>query len=342
MKPKGENKPTSVLGLLGVCLLSASIVAGGDVEGKKKEAPPRCRLVAVVITVSDLDGDDAAIFAEKIGKPLEISLIGGKPVIEWVLSALRGAKSVSGIVVTGSEDLKVVVEPLLRKGEPFVVGGRTVTDRLKAAMKHVQADHVLLVPADLVLMRSSDVDAAVSLCGKTGQVELMYLLVRKKALDEVYPWKKRTYVTLKEGVFTGSHVTFIGTELIRRRADILDTVYRLRKSPLRLVKFIGLGNTMRYVFRKLSIDRLKKTVASRLSCDVEYAMTDLVDLATDYSRPEEKPFIEKVLKERTDDERAADKRRQVQEKVTAPAPGGEAPSGEGETCPLQQPCCGDR
>ena len=115
-------------------------------------------------------------------KPL--LLVGGKPVVELVVSALKRAKSVSRVVVTVSGYTPKTAAYLAGLGvEVVVTPGKEYVSDLAFAVKKLRLGVVLAVAADLPLLTSEVVDEVVGAyfgCGKPALAVAVPLETKRK------------------------------------------------------------------------------------------------------------------------------------------------------------------
>ncbi|MEM0448271.1 MAG: NTP transferase domain-containing protein [Methanomassiliicoccales archaeon] len=89
--------------------------------------------------------------------------IMGRPMIDYVLEALKGSKEVSEVVVSVSSSTPMTEEHVQRQGYRFVrTPGAGYVEDLRYAMYLLSTPYVLVVPADMPLLRSSSIDKVVT------------------------------------------------------------------------------------------------------------------------------------------------------------------------------------
>jgi adenosylcobinamide-phosphate guanylyltransferase len=86
----------------------------------------------------------------------------GRPSIDYVLEALRGCKEVSEVIVSVTGSMPLTEAHVHSRGYPAVNGpeARSIAD-LGMVMQLVSTPFVLVVPANLPLLRSESIDAVV-------------------------------------------------------------------------------------------------------------------------------------------------------------------------------------
>ena len=281
--------------------ISLLIVSGLFVhaEARAGDEPTRASdVTALVIAISGMKGGAETKLPGTEEMPVEMTPVYGKPMICWVLEALRSSRRVRSTVVVGDDNLRKVLEGMLKDNEKFVTAGGKLSDRLAKGSESIKG-FVLIVPPDLVLITPEGVDGLIEECSKSSDVDMFYPVLKKKICVGKYPWEKRTYARFKDGIFTGAHVMVFGAEFLNNNHDKVVSMYLSRRSPLKMMKLLGFRGVLRFLFRRLRLRMVVDAIEKKYDCRTRYIITDDVDLATDFSSPSEMKHVEKVLKERS-------------------------------------------
>lgn len=87
----------------------------------------------------------------------------GRPIIDYVLDALDGSKEVSEVVVSVSQATPLTEAHVQGRGIRFIrTPGAGYVDDLRYAMYLLSTPYVLVVPADMPLLRSHSIDSVVT------------------------------------------------------------------------------------------------------------------------------------------------------------------------------------
>lgn len=114
--------------------------------------------VSAVVTAG---GRGTRIAEMRQEKPL-IEMMG-RPIIDYVLEALQGSKEVSEVVVSVSQSTPLTERHVQDKGFRFVrTPGAGYVEDLRYAMFMLSTPYVLVVPADMPLLRSVSIDQVVT------------------------------------------------------------------------------------------------------------------------------------------------------------------------------------
>ena len=114
--------------------------------------------VSAVVTAG---GKGTRIAELRQEKPLVT--LSDRPMIDYVLEALRGSKEVSEIVVSVSQATPETEKHVSALGYRFVrTPGAGYVEDLRYAMYLITTPYVLVVPADMPLLRSESIDKVVT------------------------------------------------------------------------------------------------------------------------------------------------------------------------------------
>lgn len=178
--------------------------------------------------------------------------IHGKPMIQYLLEALENTPEVGKVVVVGPTQYLGWAR---KAGVELVEQGSCLVENLERGLKTlnpVKGQHILICSSDIPLVDGQILSMFIRRSLKTGAL-MCYPIVSKDLCESRYPGVKRTYVHLREGVFTGGNVILIDAKVWNRLLDVVGSFFAARKSPIRLARLLGLGIFLRFLFYRLSI-----------------------------------------------------------------------------------------
>lgn len=222
--------------------------------------------------------------------------IGDKYMIEYVVDALSQSANIKDIIVAGPlEEISKVFRN--RPEITLVPSGDTTIRSLLNALDKVPADFtgkVLVVTADIPLLTTEAVDDFFNLCrGKEG--DLFYPIVSKEANEKKYPGVRRTYVNLKEGIFTGGNLILLNPRVARKCVSVAEELVRLRKSPISLAFYVGWGILLRYVLGILSLRDAEEKVSELLGIKGTGIISSFPEIGIDVDKLSDLHLVRKKL-----------------------------------------------
>lgn len=249
---------------------------------------------------------DAVVLAGALNKPPLESVSGerlealisvaGRPMVQWVIDAIEASMSADRIVVVGpSEELRQRVSG----GNLVLVdSGDSILENVKRGAKHVRSSRrTLVATSDIPLLTGEAIDDFVARC-KDDSVQVFYSIVRKEAIERVYSGISRTYVTIKDGTFTGGNLMLLDSDIFERYGEVIDRAISLRKKPVEMCRLLGLRCIVKYLFRSLSVADIERRVEQMLGLRGRGIVSDFPGVGVDVDKPEDYHRIQEILGER--------------------------------------------
>ncbi len=222
--------------------------------------------------------------------------IGNKYMIEYVITALKEARGIEKIIVAGPQ--KELAKIYGRDEDVYLVErGKTIIQSLLNALSLLPAEDVsriLVVTGDIPLITSKIIDDFLSRCSQE-EADIIYPLVKKPLNEHKFPGVKRTYVYLKEGVVTGGNIILINPQIVPRNAQKAEDLVLLRKSPLRLAKYIGFRYIFKYLLRNLSLKEAEARVNELFQIKGKAIIVPYPEIGIDVDKPSDLELVRKVL-----------------------------------------------
>ncbi|MGI9952557.1 NTP transferase domain-containing protein [Moorellaceae bacterium AZ2] len=218
--------------------------------------------------------------------------VAGRPMVAWVLQALRHSGCLGRLVLVGPEELAGLAE---EEKVTLVPSGRTaVESALKGAEALPGAEWILLVTADIPMLTPEAVRDFLERCRKI-PADLYYPIVTRRDSETAYPGVKRTYVPLKEGTFTGGNMALLRAGALPTCALRGQKLVALRKSPLALGCQIGPFFILKFVLRRLSLAEVERRFSELLGVRGVAVITPYPEIGVDVDKPDDLELARRVL-----------------------------------------------
>jgi len=221
--------------------------------------------------------------------------INGKPMVQYVIDALEQAKEVKRIVVVAPPG---EVEPhVTGHNLEFVPSRRTIVENALEALRILPPDEEFMtVSCDVPLITGKIVDDLIALCHQR-PAELYYPIVERSVAEAAFPHVQRTYVTLREGTYTGGNI-FIGhPSIAAHAAGKVHEFLAYRKSPLKMLGVIGWWFAFRYmVLKNLTLQELENKVSDMLQLKGAVVICPWPEVGVDVDKPSDLELMRSVLK----------------------------------------------
>ncbi|TEB08447.1 2-phospho-L-lactate guanylyltransferase [Pelotomaculum schinkii] len=188
--------------------------------------------------------------------------IGEKIMVQYVVEALLRCRQIRRVVVVGPV---AELSPFFNGERVSVIESRGgIMENIEAGLKSVLgAGRVLLVTSDIPMLTTQAVNDFLELCGDMSG-DLYYPIISKQVVESKFPTTRRTYVNLKEGVFTGGNLFLINPAIFKQCVENGQKIISLRKSPVGLCRLIGLGFVLKFLMRSLTIAEAEQKASQLL------------------------------------------------------------------------------
>ncbi|NLC38849.1 MAG: NTP transferase domain-containing protein [Clostridia bacterium] len=222
--------------------------------------------------------------------------IGNKMMVEYVVEALKGSGKIGKIVIAGP------VRELSNfyRDEPRISlvdqGPSQVASLINGLELLIPAagQRVLVATADIPLLTTEAIDHFLEYCSaKEG--DLFYPIVPKEVNEKYYPGVKRTYIPLRDGVFTGGNLFLVNSSVVRRCAAKAEELVRLRKSPLGLSRQIGFVFILKFLLRLLSLREVETKFSNLLGIKGEGVIFRYPEVGIDVDKPSDLALVRRIL-----------------------------------------------
>jgi GTP:adenosylcobinamide-phosphate guanylyltransferase len=211
--------------------------------------------------------------------------VAGKPMIQWVLDALSGAKLVERVVIMGlppETDVSCpkVVSHIPNQGDMIanIRGGVLEVLRINP-----QADHVLLVSSDIPAITPEMVDWVVNATMQT---------------EKRFPTSHRSYVKLKDVEVCGGDMNVVATRLVTSNDEIWGKLVAARKNALKQAALLGYDTLFLLLFRAITLDAAIEKAAQRLHLTGRAILSPYAEIGMDVDKPHQLEILRADLAQR--------------------------------------------
>ena len=249
-----------------------------------------------------LAGGGATVVTAEEGPQLRtLAKVKGRRLLDYILDAVRDSRRVDSVaLVTGSKELPAFAA-LGLSGVLLCSCDGSMAEAAYAAIRclrgqpgHEKIDKVVTVCDDLPFLSGAALDDFIS---RAEQLEAdgAYAIVTKEACRNAFPTMRRTFFHLEEGDFTGGNVALVSVDLFPGCIEKMRSVYHLRKNPVKLAYWLGLGFLIKMVRRRLGLSDVEERVSSLFGYRGRAVITEYASIGTDLDKPEDWAEAEKYL-----------------------------------------------
>ena len=126
-----------------------------------------------------------------------------KPMILYIIEALKKSKYTDRIIVAGPEEVQKLVKDLVYL---TIFDGQTITDTLRLGILPLKKDPLILISTcDAPLITEKHIDYFIEECYRWPGFDIYYPIIDKEVYQLSFPSSdlRRVYANLIEGTFTG-------------------------------------------------------------------------------------------------------------------------------------------
>jgi GTP:adenosylcobinamide-phosphate guanylyltransferase len=245
--------------------------------------------------------------------------VAGKPMIQWVLDALGGAKRVSNVIIVG---LSAKSDLTCKKPLHYVSNqGRMLANIVAGVNKALEINkrnkYVLIVSSDIPALKSDMVDWLVDTCMETKD-DMYYGVCPREVMEARFPDSKRTYTHLKDMDVCGADINITHVSMATEHLDMWESLIGSRKSPLRQASLIGFGTLFALFTRRLTLEDAVQRVCERIGIQGRAIVWDHAEPCMDVDKPIQLELLRADLEQQLS-EAAAKPKRSVKRPATKAA-----------------------
>ncbi len=215
--------------------------------------------------------------------------IAGKPMVTFVAAALAASRHVGRIFVLGP------VAELARcdfpSGTEILMSGPTIIDTIRIGMRAISHSRpVLVATSDIPLLTAEAVNDFLVQCSRV-DADLYYPIVPKEVNERSFPGNKRTYVRLREGVYTGGNLFLVNPAIVDQCALVAERFIAERKHPLVLCRMLGWSFVIRFLLGALCLKDVEQRVSELLGVRGAVVKSPFPELGIDVDKPSDLELV---------------------------------------------------
>ncbi|MCL2403735.1 MAG: NTP transferase domain-containing protein [Coriobacteriia bacterium] len=240
-------------------------------------------------------GDGSAIDPKTPAKGMV--QVAGKPMLQWVLEALRQAKHVRTIAVVLPPDQDTSGWEQL--ADKVICSNGKISDNIVEGVNALTASGtdglIISITSDIPSVTPKAIDDFIAETIER-QVDISYPMVREADMMAAYPDTQRTFFKLREGKVTGGNAMILDSRHFDRLRELGQEVFEARKNPLRMANMVGARFALKLATGRLSINDLEEKLGKILGLRCAAILTSNASIGADVDKPEDVAAVEKKLK----------------------------------------------
>lgn len=219
--------------------------------------------------------------------------VAGKPMVEWVVNALRASDCVEeiAVVVPTAEDLGAWADLV----DKLVVSDGSFMENGMAGIGAFRNDRpTIVVTGDIPALTPEAITDFVDRSIESG-ADFTYPLIPKEAMLEQFPGSERTFVKLVTGRVTGGNMMLVNPFLVEQNALIGQALFDTRKSAIQMARVIGFRFVVKLALGRLDATEVENKLGELLGGSGAAITTTEASIAADVDKPVDVVVAERVL-----------------------------------------------
>ncbi|HAV78344.1 MAG TPA: hypothetical protein DCX53_13435 [Anaerolineae bacterium] len=223
--------------------------------------------------------------------------VAGKPMIQWVVDALSGAKHVSNIIIVGLSPKNKLKS---RKPLHYLSNqGRLLSNIVAGVDKSLELNkknkYVMVVSSDIPTLKPEMVDWLVDTTMETND-DLYYGVCPKKVMEKRFPGANRTYIHLKDMDICGADINVVHVDMANKKyLDVWESLIVKRKNPVAQAMAMGWLTSFLYLTRQLTLADSVRRVCERINIKGRAIIWSHAEPCMDVDKPHQLELLRKDL-----------------------------------------------
>jgi GTP:adenosylcobinamide-phosphate guanylyltransferase len=219
--------------------------------------------------------------------------IAGKPMVSWVLDAVKSCPSCGEMLVFGDTS-RLTSELGLDQKVVSKDKGDLVSNFAEGMEAFKNYPLVLVVTADVPLITGKILEDLIAQA-LTMKADVYYPIIDVKYFDAKFPGGHRTTVKLREGTFTGGNIFILNPQAVLKNRKRIEAVVEFRKSPQKLVSLFGAGFMMKFALNQLDLKALENKATEILGAKMVGVRTPHPEIGFDVDKSSDLNLVRKIM-----------------------------------------------
>jgi GTP:adenosylcobinamide-phosphate guanylyltransferase len=225
--------------------------------------------------------------------------VAGKPMIQWVLDALGGARCVERVLIVGlSPDLTIhCAKPVI-----YVPDQKSLLENIRVGVKRAlelnpHSQYVLSVSSDIPGITAQIVDWVADTALQTDN-DFYYNVIRREVMEARFPASKRSYVHLRDMDVCGGDMNVIRAQTVTSHEALWKRLIDSRKNALKQAALLGYDTLFLLLLRLLTLERGVNLASKRLGIRGRAIVCPYAEVGMDVDKPHQLEIMRADLAQR--------------------------------------------
>jgi len=219
----------------------------------------------------------------------------GRPMIDYVIEALRNANDINEIAVVGPVD--ELSAYIADKVDYIICEGGSMLDNVINGLKPFVSDgHVIIMSSDIPFITSDAIEHFVEQSELSG-ADFCYPIIERSVNETKFYDFKRTYIKLKDGTFTGGNAVYIAPSIISDHMELIEELIEARKQPLKMIEIVGGALAIDLATGRATVEAIEKRIAQVFGIKAKAIISPYAEISQDVDKDDDIKATLRILEE---------------------------------------------
>ncbi|MCL4528820.1 MAG: nucleotidyltransferase family protein [Chloroflexi bacterium] len=249
-----------------------------------------------IVTAGGIPQPDDPLYAYSKGEAKALIDIAGKPMAQWVLDALSGAKNVDNVIMIGLSPKSGLT---CKKPIHYISNqGKMLANMIAGVEKSLELNrknkYVLIVSSDIPAVNSEMIDWLIETCMET-EDDIYYGVCPRDVMESRYPGSKRTYTHLKEMDVCGADMNIVHVRMASDHLDTWESLIANRKNPFAQAAIMGWDTLFLLLTRQATLNDFVERVSKRIGIKGRAIVWEHAEPCMDVDKPSQLEMMREDL-----------------------------------------------
>ena len=209
--------------------------------------------------------------------------INGRTIIHRVVAALRGASEIDNVALVAPPSVQAAVTDDAVDFRVEAVNSFVGNIAAGVGATAAGTEQVLILTSDVPFVTPAAINDFVRQ-SVLSRAEVAYSIIPQESCERSFPGGRRTYVRLREGVFTGGNAVMLSRDFVDRQRELIEHLYAGRKNPVRLASLFGLSFIVGLLTHRLTLPQLEAKASHVANARVAAIITNFAEIGFDVDK----------------------------------------------------------
>ncbi len=220
--------------------------------------------------------------------------IAGRPMVEYVIDALKKSQAVGRIILIGDG----YNEHIIGMSDLHLPDSGSLKGNIDQGFAAAGTEYVLITTSDVPLVTGNTYDSVINSLIDMG-CDLGLPVITKEDTEKKLPGTKRTFVKLKEGLVKVGNLFFARKEAYKKIEPIVEETSKRRKSAIKQALQLGVPFLLRLlILKNVSLPELENRVSKILGVATRAPILPCPELGVDVDKMSDLDFCRKYLEKK--------------------------------------------